>query len=282
MELIVISESKVKIMLTPADMRRYCVSPRAGAPAPGPGLRHLLADLRDECGLELCEDRLLAELYTSEVGCELYLTRLDPRSTPLPDVADGSASEGAESPCAGSSGIQKQEEKPKTPWRATVAQPSKTGAPPCAQTEDFPASGLSTAESALLSTIRALEPTLREEALLFDDLGDLLRLCRRLTAIGYSGRSAVYIDPPPSPSDSLYIPRDRYADDAPGSAEDSCAGHWYLLLSYPTTEAASSDRYAFLAEYAPAMDPDYARICRGEYWKAIVAEGAVEVLGALA
>ncbi len=243
MELIVISDSKIKIMLTPPDMRRYQVSSASSAPAPGPGLRRLLADIHSQCGLELCEDRLMVDLYTSDTGCEMFLTSLGPRGA----IPGEKAPQNPISPCAG-----------------TVAQPCKTVAQPQAKNVDFDENRLTYAETALLERIRAMDDEVREEVLLFDNVHDLLRLCRRLWAMGFEGDSAVYME---------------QADAGDGTTT------WYLWLTFSASDRADDhimDPYAFLCEYAEAADIDHARFCRGEYWTVISAEDAVSILAKLA
>ncbi len=270
MELIVISPSKVKIMLTPPDMRKYRVSASAGAPAPGPGLRELLADIEAECGITLTEDRLLVDLYTSETGCELFLTRLGPRTERGLEGSPTAELDPAPPPIPPSGTPENNHltaKKPKSPGFTTAASPghnrASTVAASGAKTPDPPHASLTEAEAALLNHIRETEAETVEKVLAFDRLDDLLRLCRRLKAVGYTGESRAYIEEP--------------------------HGHvrhtqWYLWLAYTASAPTSplSTCYAFTSEYAPTVDPDYARICRGEYWRVLVGAEAVTVLGPLA
>lgn len=75
MELIIISESKIKLMLTPADMALYTGNTKEV-------LREIMNDVRRKCGFsEGCsalDGRIFVQMYTSrEGGCELFVTKLD-------------------------------------------------------------------------------------------------------------------------------------------------------------------------------------------------------------
>jgi len=70
MELIVINESKIKLMLSPDDMAMY--SGETGAV-----LRCIMADACEKCGLHPLAGRLFVQMYPSkEGGCELFVTQL--------------------------------------------------------------------------------------------------------------------------------------------------------------------------------------------------------------
>ncbi len=253
MELIVINQSKIKIMLTPPDMQRYAFSASASCPAPGPGLRRLLADIRDRCGVELCEERLMVDLYTSEAGCELFLTGLGPREPLCFDDGLHHATTDASITESAPDGSNDR----KTTVHSTVAPPCKTAALPRDDSRKNAPNGLTEAEAALLDRIRATEDV-REDVRAFATLDDLLRLCRRISATGFAGRSDVYIE------------------DAPH--------RFYLWLTFPDghdARCAFGDRFAFLSEYAPTVDIDLARLCKGEYWRPIALRNAADVLGEL-
>ena len=93
MELIVINESRLKIMLTGEDMARYDLPSPADAeavghtapPSVGDGiaphtreiLRHIFADARTEIGFDTEGERLFVQLYASKGGgCEIFVTKL--------------------------------------------------------------------------------------------------------------------------------------------------------------------------------------------------------------
>lgn len=70
MELIIISESRIKLMLTPADMASYTGSTREM-------LRCIMHDAREKCGFSASDCRVFIQMYPSkEGGCELFVTKL--------------------------------------------------------------------------------------------------------------------------------------------------------------------------------------------------------------
>ena len=80
MELIVISDSKLKIMLTAPDMIRYdlegsckdCTDDKTRA-----AFRHIFDDARREIGFDTEGERLFVQMYASrEGGCEIFVTKL--------------------------------------------------------------------------------------------------------------------------------------------------------------------------------------------------------------
>lgn len=79
MELIIISESKFKLMLTPADMASYTGNTKEV-------LRGIMNDVRDKCGFACGssrdifggDGRIFVQMYPSrEGGCELFVTKLE-------------------------------------------------------------------------------------------------------------------------------------------------------------------------------------------------------------
>lgn len=71
MELIIISESKIKLMLTPADMASYTGNTKEV-------LREIMHDAREKCGFSAIDGRIFVQMYPSrEGGCELFVTKLD-------------------------------------------------------------------------------------------------------------------------------------------------------------------------------------------------------------
>lgn len=74
MELIIISESKIKLMLTPEDMAAYSGNTREV-------FREIMHDAHEKCGCSPMEGRVFVQMYPSrEGGCELFVTRLDERA----------------------------------------------------------------------------------------------------------------------------------------------------------------------------------------------------------
>ena len=74
MELIVISDSKIKLMLTRDDMDRYRGMTKDV-------LREIMEDAKKQCGCTAMEGRIYVQMYPSKSGgCELFVTRLENRS----------------------------------------------------------------------------------------------------------------------------------------------------------------------------------------------------------
>ena len=175
MELLVISESKLKIMLTAPDMIKYDLT---SPPANGLSLhdrevlRHLFRDAKAEIGFDTEGARLFVQLYASkEGGCEIFVTKL-PDSNPIPPL-EGREQTLTEKDDSVSFGMQHRKE----------AQNDKT-----------------TFEERLLQAIYDTEaPNVSyvRQAYRFFDLASLLVVCRRLGTMGYSDdhplRSHVYI-----------------------------------------------------------------------------------------
>ncbi len=159
MELIVIDENKLKIMLSPPDMRHYdlraervdCADEHTRK-----AFRHIFDDARTQTGFDTGGERLLVQLYTSRGGgCEIFVTKLG-------EMEGG--------PLWG----EEQE-------RAVRVGDTRDGAP---VTDNDP--GLDT----LLSRVRSV----RWAAYRFEEMTSLLEACRRLCRVGYRGQSSAYID----------------------------------------------------------------------------------------
>lgn len=176
MELIVISETKLKIMLTAPDMVRYelegspmdCADARTRA-----AFRHIFDDARAEIGFDTEGERLFIQLYASKGGgCEIFVTKL------------GGGSE---------------------LWDDEIPLPEE---PRLLPTTAVSVGGLSDAERELLEHIYADReeggsmprtelttlPMMRTAVLRFACLRDLLAVCRRLPAAEYRGNSSAYIE----------------------------------------------------------------------------------------
>ena len=155
MELILISESKLKIMLTQPDMARYelettrmdCADAHTRA-----AFRHIFDDVRAEVGFDTAGCPLFVQLYASpEGGCEIFVTKLPGEGGVPPPAGDGAA---ASVP----SGEKKLLEK-------------------------------------IFSRGEALSPSEEELcAFTFASLEDLLALCRRLLEAGFPVRSFAYAE----------------------------------------------------------------------------------------
>lgn len=80
MELIVISEGRLKVMLTAEDVRRYELGGRTidgESPETRRQLRSLLDEVKSKTGFDASGERVLLQLYPSRGGgCELFVTKL--------------------------------------------------------------------------------------------------------------------------------------------------------------------------------------------------------------
>ena len=80
MELIVINETKLKIMLTETDMNEYNLDSVSVSPEnehARRAFRHLLAEAKDKTGFDAVGERVYVQFYPSKTGgCELFVTKL--------------------------------------------------------------------------------------------------------------------------------------------------------------------------------------------------------------
>ena len=175
MELLVISESKLKIMLTAPDMIKYdLTAPQTESLSvhDREALRHLFRDAKAEIGFDTEGARLFVQLYSSkEGGCEIFVTKL-PESNPISTMWEHEQ-------------ITDQKNVSVDPWTQHLTNT---------------AAAYLTSEDRLLHAIYDLKE--REDpwtcrAYRFSDLPSLLAVCRRLATAGYGtrrpGKSRVYI-----------------------------------------------------------------------------------------
>ncbi len=171
MELIIIDESRLKIMLTPTDMRHYDLHSERMTAATGAtrrAFRHIFDDARERIGFDTTGERLFVQLYNSRGGgCEIFVTKLgaeeaaDPHDGAWVDPEELSAlSDGEE---ALLSRLFKEDTMPKTVIRSAATS----------------AMGTEPAEAA---------------AYRLGDAEVLFALCRRLSGEDFAGESAVYIE----------------------------------------------------------------------------------------
>lgn len=80
MELIVISENKLKVMLTADDMRHYNLDCDTMDSDSGPtrrAFRCILDDARAQTGFDAGKDKIFVQLYPGKSGgCEMFVTKL--------------------------------------------------------------------------------------------------------------------------------------------------------------------------------------------------------------
>ncbi len=257
MELIIIDESRLKIMLTPADMRHYALPSEhmsAVGSATRRAFRHIFDDARERVGFDTAGERLFVQLYTSRGGgCEIFVTKLGEAE----ELADILGEEALDELCAPDDlpdallGEMTDEERLSHGEKALLDRLQADGASRCTTpcTEPYPASRTAAkAETATPARRFAPTPRLVGAAYRFAEAEVLFALCRRLLATGYRGESSVYIDE-----------HER----------------WYLLLS-----PAGGTPLPFLTEYAPSFpDTESLALWLSEHGRAICAEAAVEVLG---
>lgn len=95
MELIVISENKLKITLSDGEMTKYALdrfAPDSPAAEIMPALRNMLNEIKDLTGFDADGERIYIQLYPCRKGgCELYVTKLTGSS--LPEVPAAAVSE---------------------------------------------------------------------------------------------------------------------------------------------------------------------------------------------
>lgn len=78
MELILINDSKLKIMLNEEDMKQYSIGNDSDCIEPGVrrGIRSLLEKAREQIGFNTEGDEIFVQLYASKKGgCELFVTK---------------------------------------------------------------------------------------------------------------------------------------------------------------------------------------------------------------
>lgn len=76
MELILISNSKLKIMLSAEDMKKYNIECDGGC-ALRHGFKPVLERAHDDCGFDIESGRLLVQVFPSRGGgCEMFVTRV--------------------------------------------------------------------------------------------------------------------------------------------------------------------------------------------------------------
>ena len=87
MELILISNTKLKIMLDESDMRKYHIGNESDCADSGTrrAIRSLLERARDQIGFNTEGEEIFVQLYTSKHGgCELFVTKSQTSEAPTP------------------------------------------------------------------------------------------------------------------------------------------------------------------------------------------------------
>ncbi len=78
MELIVISRTKLKVMLSAEDMKRLDFDPCGGGELHGrSAFRSILKEARDRCGFDAVGERVFVQYYPEKHGgCEMFVTKI--------------------------------------------------------------------------------------------------------------------------------------------------------------------------------------------------------------
>ncbi len=93
MEFLVVTESKLKIMLTKAEMCEYGID---GAEKDvisthiRVGLRRLLSKAKEQCGFDVGAEKVLVQFYPSKDGAEVFVTKLGSLSSASERIISGS------------------------------------------------------------------------------------------------------------------------------------------------------------------------------------------------
>ena len=89
-ELIKISPTKLKIMLSQAETRKYDLAVADGCNTAGNNaLRRILRDVKEKCGFDAVGARVFVQYYEgADGGCEMFITKLAGENTPRSGDAD--------------------------------------------------------------------------------------------------------------------------------------------------------------------------------------------------
>ncbi len=247
MELIVISESKLKIMLTAPDMAHYelentrmdCADAHTRA-----AFRHIFDDARNRIGFDTQGERLFVQLYASkEGGCEIFVTKLGEREESFPacDLTESLRGSDVTSPLAVAVGELSEGEM--ALLRRICEEGEEDEMDP--KHKETSRSGLSSAHT-------------RKAMVVFADMDHLLTVCRRLLRDGYRRRSSVYI------------------------TESESRTEWYLLLEVPdVTLYRLPLSYSFLTEYGRDVTESGMVAYLSEYGRLLCDGDGVERMGRL-
>lgn len=99
MELIIISKTKLKIMLNECDMRKYSIGSNTDCadPSTRKAIRKLLECAKEQIGFNTEGDEIFVQLYTSKNGgCELFVTKSEEETNNSEDADDERRREAAE------------------------------------------------------------------------------------------------------------------------------------------------------------------------------------------
>ena len=204
MELIRISDSKLKIMLTPMDMRQFELSNDNfydDSEKMHRSFRLLLDEVKRQSGFEADDRRISVQYFPSrEGGCEMFISNLSP---------ERNASACALTP------MQEMQPAPRT--RGSFS---------------------------------------RSFAYRFEELDELLSVCRRLLAMDYINESSAWRDD---------------------------AGRYYLFLStFADSPFATPEELYFVVEYGTIENASHLRLYLAEHGMVLCPEDAIGTLGGIA
>jgi len=243
MELILINQSKLKIMLTAPDMVHY----ELNAPQlknmsytdqhTRDAFRHIFDDAEAQTGFHTTGERLLVQMYTSKCGgCEIFVTKLSDESQIVTDHRE-------EGLCS----------SPLTPEEAALIRQALSCDDTLLGEEDA-------GEDVVMNEAPydQKQATLRRVILSVEDLNTLLAACRRLYHMGYCGQSTAYIE------------------------EDRTPPTYHLYLEVPDGIFYSlPDEYIFLKEYGKVSRHRHTELYLSEHGRMLCEANAVETLGRL-
>lgn len=155
MELIMISSSKLKIMLSADDMTKYALGSDIDYAdiKTRKAFRNILSEAREKTGFDTESERIYIQLYPSKKGgCEVYITKID----------DDSEYESIE-----------------------FAEKSSDFKPSCKVLER---------STGIIPAAKRHLPKERKRAYSFSSSESMVSVCRRLLSIGWRGQSSAFSD----------------------------------------------------------------------------------------
>lgn len=248
MELIVISRSKLKIMLTEPDMQHYhleathmnCTDAHTRE-----AFRHIFDDARDEIGFDTEGKRLFVQLYTSKGGgCEIFVTKLEN----FPPVSS-----------AYFLNNENKNEEQDIPKSVLAIKTENLSEGEETLLEQIYQNQIDLSKTLALSGKNSfLETPDRKLCIQFTNLENLLISCRRLLRSGYRERNSVYIE------------------------ETDHGTMWYLFLSFAGCNVDQLPTcYSFLTEYGRVEKSGGLLMHLSEYGRCIWENNAVDIFGEL-
>lgn len=254
MELILIDQTKLKIMLTAPDLLHYELIPDELEHMSCPdrhtraAFRHIFDDAEAQTGFHTEGERLLVQMFTSKCGgCELFVTKLGvvaPLEESISEatlVRDTALTPGEEALIQSALSCEEEQFQDDMPEAGEIMG-------------DIQQKNSPEGVERLISKDTSLRPVI----LTVPDIKTLLTVCHRLQDMGYQGRSRAYIDENRTPTAfclCLEVPD----------------GVFYLL----------PEAYAFLKEYGDVSRHRFTPLYLSEYGRVLCAERAVETLGTL-